>query len=479
MPKILTRDDAVANIQSRYAILMPDGDEISLDLNNSEEALKQASVTNDAQLVAFVRSELGLNERKPPPSIGAMRRLELIDYEPASDSGHFRFYPNGSLIMDLLVEWANDIAVNRLKAMKIETPELYDWAVQDIREQGLSFHERHYTVSAPGSNKQWVLRFAGDFGLFRMLKDAHISYRNLPMRIYELSKSYRYEKRGELSGLKRLRYFTMPDIHSFTETVESGFEEYSKLFGHYADLADEAGVDFSIVFRVVSQFYVKHRDRIAEMLRSANRPAFIEILSDMKHYWVLKNEFQAIDSVGGTCQLSTVQLDTVDSERYGIGYTDRNGEHKGCIICHSSIGSIERWIYSSLENALKLQKPVLPLWISPTQIRVIPVSGRHLEYAYRVRELLDAGSIRCDMDDRNEKIGRKIMEAERKWIPYVAVVGDRELEENTVTVNDRYNGTRLVMSPSELKEKVLKELAGKPWLNSRLPPILGKRPSFV
>lgn len=119
------------------------------------------------------------------------------------------------------------------------------------------------------------------------------------------------------------------------------------------------------------------------MLKYSKRPAFIEVLSKMKHYWAVKHEFQGIDAVGGNCQLSTVQLDIVDAERYGIVYSDKDGKQKGCTICHSSVGSIERWIFSILENALKNEKPTIPLWLSPTQVRLIPVANSHLKYTTR------------------------------------------------------------------------------------------------
>lgn len=479
MPEIMRREDAIAGISSRYVVITKEGEEVSIDLDDAGSALNRLIEIEDPALTSYVKDELGISGRKSPPSINAMRKLEMVDYEPASDSGHFRFYPEGSLMLDLLEAWANDIAIRRLGAMKIETPEIYDWSVPDIKEQGLSFHERHYSVSAPGSKKEWVLRFAGDFGLFRMLKDAKISYRNLPMRIYELSKSFRYEKRGELSGLRRLRYFTMPDIHSFTRSVESGFEEYAELFKHYLELASSAGVEYAIVFRVVDSFYRENRDGIIRMVRKAGRSSLVEILDGMKHYWVLKNEFQAIDSMGGTCQLATVQLDIVDSQRYGIQFTDRDGKRKGCVICHSSIGSLERWIYSLIENALKKKKPVLPLWISPVQVRIIPVDSGFIDYAVEVQKVLDAEMIRSEIDDRNEKLPRKILDAEKRWIPYVAVVGSRESKNMTLSVNDRYTGERRTEALNNFIDSLKSEIRNMPMLKSGLPDKLSLKPSFV
>ena len=114
-----------------------------------------------------------------------------------------------------------------------------------------------------------------------------------------------------------------------------------------------------------SQYDIENKPFIVKLLKLVKRPALIELLPERKHYWVLKHEFQVIDSVGGNAQLATVQLDMEDSERYGIRYVDEKGEKKGCIILHSSMGSIERWMYALLEEAAKAQKagkaPSLPL----------------------------------------------------------------------------------------------------------------------
>jgi len=376
-----------------------------------------------------------------------------------------------------LKEWSDEIALNRLNSMEIDTPVLYDWSQEDIRDQAGSFHERHYSVDVPNDDKkEFVLRFAGDFGLFRIMRDANLSYKNLPMNVYEFSKSFRYEKSGELSGLRRLRAFHMPDIHSFAEDVDQGWSVYQDIYENYNDLADNTGVEFAIAFRVVEEFYEENKDKIVEMLKYSGKPAFIEVLSEMKHYWAVKHEFQAIDSVGGNLQLSTVQLDVEDAERYGINYTDREGEEQGCIICHSSIGSIERWIYAVLEESLKKDTPELPLWLSPAQVRVIPISDDQIEYAEALEEKLDC---RVEIDDRNESVGRKIRDAEKEWIPYMAVVGSDEVKDENISVRIRGEEEQVKMDPRELQERIDEQLEGLPYKDLNLPSKLNKRPNFV
>jgi len=471
-------DASERDVESEYYILTPNGEE---HLIEPKEIEPQSIATGDPALDQYIISEeKESTESEEPPSVKSMKRLEIADYESASDPGNLKFYPKGNLIFELLKEWAREIAVNEFGAMQIDTPIIYDWDQPDIREQGQSFHERHYRVLPPGEDKKLVLRFAGDFGLFRMLKDSIISYKNLPTRIYEFSKSFRYENRGELTGLKRLRAFHMPDIHSFTKNLDSGWEEYQKLYKKYSDLAEGIGIEYAIVFRVVDDFYEDNKNKILEMLRYSDKPAFIEVMSERRHYWVVKHEFQGIDSVGGNAQLSTVQLDVEDAERYDITFTDNQGMEKGCIILHSSIGSIERWMYEILESAHKMDKPTLPIWLSPVQLRILPVSDDNIDYAQRLGRKLDEHrcNVRSDIDDRSLSLGKKIREAEKEWIPYIVVVGDREEKSGKLNVRIR-NGENREVKLDELIKMVERKTESMPFRELPLPDRLSVRPKFV
>ena len=467
----VTREEVVEKIRRSYLILMPDGREVPVDMDD----LETLSFLDDAHpLKKFIISEeIGRSKGVEPPSIKAMQRLELVDYEEASDRGHFRLYPKGHLVFKLLESWAEQIAVDRIGAIQIDTPIMYDWSQPDIRSQGMSFHERHYTLRTE-ENREFVLRFAGDFGLFRMLKDATLSYRNLPLRIYEFSKSFRLEQRGELTGLKRLRAFHMPDVHCFTKDIQAGWEEYMHLYRNYSDLADATGVEYAVAFRIVKEFYDKYKQNIVELLKYSDRPALIEVLSEMKHYWAVKHEFNGIDSTGGAVQLSTVQLDVADAERYGIVYVDEDGKKKGCIICHSSIGSIERWVYVLLEEALKQKKPSFPFWLSPTQVRLIPVGESFLPDCEALAATLDA---RVDIDDSDDSVGKKIRNAEKEWINMIIVIGDKEKSSGQYPVRLR-SGEMKVMIAEQLVEEVSGLSEGYPKARLPLPVLLSKRPVF-
>jgi threonyl-tRNA synthetase len=462
---------------SHFFVLTPEGKEISIDLTEPK------SFTNlriDAPLLQLIKNEAGIKgEREAPGHIKIMKKLELVDYEPASDVGHFRFYPKGTVVKDSLEEFAYDIAIKDLHAFKIETPYLYRMDEPDIAEQASKFREKDYRLLV--DNREFTLRFAGDFGLFRMMKGATMSYKQLPVRVYELSPSFRLEQSGECVGLKRLRNFTMPDLHCFCLNLEQGTSEYKTLFEKYTKLTNSMEIEYAVAFRVVKDFYEQHKEWFVSLLKVVNKPALIEVLPEMKHYWVLKHEYQAIDSVGGNTQLVTVQLDIEDAARYGIFYTDEKGQKKGCIILHSSLGSIERWMGAILEQAAIDQKrgkvPKLPVWLSPIQARLMPVNSTYLELAKGIADTLSEKGLRADVDDREESVSKKVRDAEVEWIPFIIVVGEREAKSGVLSV--RVRGGEAVEVPSDgLAAFVGDSLGGKPCVPSYLPTLLSMRPRF-
>lgn len=469
---------AEAKLPSEYLVLAPDGKEHELDLGNIEAC---GALRDHPLLRQFVLSEeLGQKLGEEPAHLKLMRRLELVDYEPASDAGHFRFYPKGALIKGLLEDLAVQLA-NEIGASRIETPLLYKADEPDIAEQAARFYQKDYKVKLPG--RTLLLRFAGDFGLFRMMRETWMSYRQMPVRIFELSPSYRLELSGECVGLKRLRAFTMPDVHCFCRDLEQGLQEYERLFKAYAILQRAMGLDHVVAFRVVKEFYDQNRSFFRRLLMVVKRPALIELLAERKHYWVLKHEFQAIDSVGGNAQLATVQLDLEDSERYGIYYVDERGEKRGCIILHSSMGSIERWIYAMLEEAAKQQRdgkvPSLPLWLSPTQVRFVPVNERYLKFCLKLSNSLEKANVRVDVDDRGETVAKRVRDAEREWIPYAIVVGEKEVKTKKLPARTRGMKRLRVLTLKGLAEEIARKTKGMPFRPLPLTKSLSLRPIFV
>ena len=474
---MINREQIVKDIKKQYILLLESGEEIELDMEDENKVLEVLEKYGYEELLDYVKAEeFKGQQHQEAPSINQMKRLELADNESSSDSGNHRMYPNGQLMFNLIKDWQERIAKYELGAMEISSPLFYNKQDEQILAQCGSFHERHYSVKVPDDpNKEFILRFAADFGLFKMVQQASFSYKQLPLRFFEYSSNFRYEKSGELSGLKRDRFFHMADIHCFCKDEEQALQEYKDIFFKYENLNSGMGIKYANVLRIVEEYYKKYKKDILELVKFAKKPLFIEKLDKMKHYWAMKHEWQSIDSVHSNQQLSTVQFDVKEGKVYNIVYANENGGKENCVIVHSSVGAVERCMYAILEEALKLEKPVLPLWLSPVQLRIIPVDNvSHLEF---VKEL-EFDGIRFDVDDRNEKLGKKLVKARQEWIPYVIVVGNDEIAGQKFKVNDRQKNCVYEMDKSELEQFIKDQIKNYPYRPLALSKLISKRPSF-
>jgi threonyl-tRNA synthetase len=422
-----------------------------------------------------------------PPHVEYMRRLQIADYEGASDSGHMRYYPKGRLIKKLLEDYVTQRCIE-YGAMEVETPLMYDRAHPTLRKYLERFPARQYIVES--DKRELFLRFAACFGQFLISHDATITYKNLPLLMYELARSFRKEQRGELVGLRRLRAFTMPDMHTIASDIEQAKEEFVKQFKLSIEVLKGIGLepeDYEIAIRVTRDFYEDNKEFIHSLYNILKKPILIEMWDQRFFYFILKFEFNFVDALDKASALSTVQIDVENAERYDITYVDQRGEKKIPYLLHcSASGAIERCIYALLEKAyFQLEKgklPMLPVWLSPTQLRIIPVSEKYVGYAVLIAEKAK-DRIRVDVDDRNETLSKKIREASREWIPYIAVVGEKEVSSNLLTVTVRAESTqkeqkKVKVGIEELVERIVEECKGKPFKPLSLPLLLSKRPSF-
>ena len=418
---------------------------------------------------------------KHPPHIDLMRRLELVDYEPASDPGNFRYYPKGKLIKSLLETYVSD-KVKEYGGMEIESPIMYDFEHPSLKEYVNRFPARQYTIQTP--DKKVFLRFAACFGQFLMAHDANISYKQLPLKLYELTHySFRVEQRGELAGLRRLRTFTMPDCHAFCADLEMAKAELLKRFELSNNILNGIGFDIpgdiELALRVTKDFYDKHNDFITDLVTSWGQPVLLEMWSERFFYFIFKYDGNFVDALGKASALSTDQIDVENGERYGIEFVSADGKKHHPLILHQSpSGAIERVIYALLERvhikSQKGEKPVLPFWLAPTQIRLIPVREEYLDDCKSIADKLPC---RVDIDDRDEKVGRKIRDAEREWINMIVVFGEKEQASGNLPVRSR-DGKINELTLDELKNDIDERVKGFPTQPLPLPRLLSKRIIF-
>ncbi|CDG66137.1 MAG: threonyl-tRNA synthetase [Methanobacterium sp.] len=461
-----------------------DEEESQFFILNEGELLDIEDYTYQSEdLKKLVDYELGRGEStgEEPPHVKLMREKNLADYEPSADVGHLRWYPKGRLIRDLLSDYVYTLVTDR-GAMPVETPIMYDLADEAIRVHAEKFGERQYRMTS--GKKDLMLRFAACFGAFRILADSFLTWKNLPVGIYELSTySFRLEKKGEVVGLKRLRGFTMPDLHTVCSDVEQSLQEFDSQIEMCKGTGEALDVNYEVIFRATADFIEENREWINQAAARIGKPVLMEILPKRKHYWICKMDFAALDALGRPIENPTIQIDVESGKRFGITYIDsEEKEHHPYILHCSPTGSIERVICSLLEkSAMKMNDtvPMFPLWLSPTQVRVIPIAERHNEYAHKVAQEIKNARIRVDVDDRPETVGKKIRNAGKEWVPYVIVIGDREMESGSeLTVNVRETGQKVSMGLQELIEVIQMETKGMPFRPLPLLMDLSRRVNF-
>jgi threonyl-tRNA synthetase len=462
---------AEEELRSDWRVMAPDGSDVPAgDFRQKMEPGFRAMYNYEMEGTRAVG--------EPPAHIEIMRRQELLDYEPASDPGNFRWYPEGELVKILAEEHVGNL-LSEYGAMRVETPIMYDYQHPNLMSYLNRFPARQYVLLS--DTKEYFLRFAACFGQYLMQHDMQLSHRMLPSRLYEISHySFRREQSGELAGLRRLRTFTMPDLHTLAKDTVQAREEFLRQMELSMRCMDDFELDYEIAVRFVRGFLDEDPDFAREIVKRAGRPVLVEIWDERFFYFVAKLEFNFVDAQKKASCLSTVQIDVENTERFDITYVDEDGEKKHPILMHTSIsGSIERVIGDLLEQqAIRMKRgesPVLPLWLAPTQVRVIPVAERHNAYC---EELLEKIPFRVDFDDRDMSVGKKIREAGRRWIPYVLVVGDREMESGELTVRVR-GGDQEAFSLDALIKVIAERTAGRPTKPLNVPRRLSERPIFV
>ncbi|MBD3329112.1 hypothetical protein GF357_01305 [Candidatus Dojkabacteria bacterium] len=451
----------------KYRILNPDNSEIQLNPNKINEKLIK-SLEIDENLKNYLRSKFIKGRKgKELESSRLAQKLRICEPEEASDVGNLRWLPNGVVVFNAVKKWCKHIALDVLKAYEIDSPIMYDWSYPDIKAQGQSFHGRHYKINV-AKGKKLILRFAGDFGLFRIMKQAQFSHWQLPIRVFEFSKSFRYEKHGEVSGLKRPRAFHMPDIHSFCKDLDEAWSEFIELFRSYEKLNKDMGLKLAIEFPVVSDFLENNLSKIQNLVKWLDRSVLLEVLPGMKHYWVIKGDFHYVDQGLNEGQISTVQLDIEDAQRYGINYIDEKGKKQGCVIVHSSLGSIERILYGLLEKSAL--DNALPFWLAPVQVAVLPVSQAYNAKAINLAKYLDKEGFRALVDDRDESVNRKVRDWHKEWIPANIVIGKKEVNSKNFALQMRGSDEVKKLAKSDLIELLNSAQENMPFVraNSRL-----------
>jgi threonyl-tRNA synthetase len=301
------------------------------------------------------------------------------------------------------------------------------------------YRENMFLVESEG--EQMGLKAMNCPGHYLMYASEVRSYRDLPIRFHEQTPLHRNEASGVLTGLTRVRQFSQDDGHCFIMESQIG-EEVERLLGLVQRVHDDFGLEYSIKLSTRPEEFMgtietwNHAEaELKAALDRAGKPYTIN--EGDGAFYGPKIDFDITDAIGRKWQCSTIQLDYMNPERFDLKYIGAdNAEHRPVVIHRAIFGSLERFIALLIEHFAG----AWPLWLAPIQAVVLPISDRHREYAVSVRDRLAAAGLRVELDDRQEKIGYKIREAQLQKIPYMLVTGDREAAEGAVSVRSRSAG---------------------------------------
>ncbi|NHJ24229.1 MAG: threonine--tRNA ligase [Candidatus Lokiarchaeota archaeon] len=439
-----------------FKVITPQGKELNIKFDKDRNVLPLKEIEDD-EFLTFLRAELGekrSDEGIEPAHIKTMKEFELVDFDPNTDAGNLRWYTKGVIMKNLIKNFVEDRIID-FGAMLIDTPLMYTTKNKKLTAQTARFPARSYWVES--GNDRYLLRYASDFLLFDLFSTMNLKPHYFPLRMYEWEQySFRREMEGELTGLRRLRSFVMPDLHTLCKNLSSAIEEFKSQYFLIKNLLEDLGVKSYVIFRATQEFYKENKEWIIELIKTEDEPILLELWEERYYYFILKFERPVLSAQGKSATLSTNQIDVestleymVDNDgkerqKYNIFFIDEDGEKKHPIILHNSpTGGLERILWGLIENAIRNKDSIVPgfkTWISPIQVRIITVSENQNKYAENVLDILSKHSYRADFDDRDETLGKKIRQAEVEWIPYIVILGDKEQQNRTISVRKRLIG---------------------------------------
>ncbi|MGP3667544.1 MAG: threonine--tRNA ligase [Candidatus Bathyarchaeota archaeon] len=405
-----------------------------------------------------------------------------ITWEQFSDVGHMRYGPEASLIFELAADYASKLVDSLdIPVYRVHGTNMFDLSIPAVSEHAKLFGGRLYEIQT--DKRRLILRYAACHQQFAMVKDWIISYKDLPFGVYELADSYRFEQEGELLLCFRVRKLHMPDLHIFCRDIEEAKHFALKVHEKIYEEIRKLGRDYVSLYNTTESFFSKNMDLFKKLVEVEGKPILLCFVPENIYYWVLNVEYHIVDELKRPREIATFQIDTGNAKRFNITYTTSSGDKTYPVIIHTAlIGTIERYIFTIFDSAVKNEKmgklPMLPVWLSPIQARIIPVSKDHLSFSLKVLEELEKEGIRVDVDDLDETLAKKVRRAEVSWIPYIIVIGSEEVESGKLDVRFREFNTRKKITLKEFIDEVKNRIGGYPWRPLHLPRRISLRPLY-
>ena len=465
----------VTSLKSEYMIMDQNG-----DLHTPEAFHYKPEDQEFKSLVEKEALKKGLTGGEPH-FLDYAKRFQF-EWESYADVGQMRFGPEATLMMDLAADYANQVTRRiGIPILNVKGTNMFDVAVKPIREHLQLFGSRAYEVTV--DDRTFVLRYAACFQQFSMVKDWTLSYRVLPFGTLEIADSYRMEQSGELLLSFRLRKFLMPDLHvylkSLAEAIDIGRKTHAVIYEEVRKFHRE----YASIYNTTRSFLEAHKQVFLDLIKVERKPILINFVPENIYYWVLNVEYNIIDDLDRPREIATFQIDVGNAERFAISYANEKGEKVFPVIIHTAVlGGLERYLFALLDSAVRLEregkKPMLPVWISPVQARVIPVAKQYQKPALDFLTKLEQAGVRADLDDRDDTIQSRVRESELSWVPYTIIFGEKEVSSGELSVRSRADGRELRMGIEPFIERIRNEVSGYPTRPLSFPVLLSQRPGY-
>jgi len=394
------------------------------------------------------------------------KELGLFTFSDLVGSGLPMFTPKGTFLWQELASFSESLqkaaGFEQVKIPHITKTDLY-------KKSGHwdKFGDELFLVKSQETDDEMVLKPMNCPHHTQIYASEKRSYRDLPVRFYETTTNYRDEKAGELSGLSRVRSLTQDDAHVFCR-IDQIEGEFTIIMDMIKKMYAALGLEFRarLSFRDPEAPEKYHGDestwdeaqRIIEDIAKKLDINYFVAIGEAAFYGP-KIDIMVKDSLGREWQCATEQLDFVQPTRFELKYTDKDGQEKTPVMIHKALlGSVERFLSVYIEHTAGN----FPAWLSYTQVAVLPISAeKHADYAYEIKNKLKSMGIRAEVDDANETLGNKIRKAQALKTPYVFVVGDKEIESNTVSVRARGGVDLGAMSLEDISARISEKVAEK------------------
>ena len=403
----------------------------------------------------FVRAEA---EKRDHRKLG--KQLDLFSFHDEGPGFPF-FHPKGMALRNMLMDYEREL-FKEFGYVEIMTPVIL--SKQLWIQSGHWDHYKENMYFTKIDDEDYAIKPMNCPGGILYFKTQQRSYRDLPMRVGEFGLVHRHELRGALHGLFRVRCFTQDDAHIFM-TQDQMKEEVIKCMAMYKKMYGVFGLEYHVELSTRPENSMGS-DELWEISTNALREAIektgvpYQINEGDGAFYGPKLDFHVQDSLGRTWQCGTIQMDMQLPERFDVNYIGEDGEkHRAVMLHRAGYGSLERFIGILIEHFAG----AFPTWIAPVQVKVIPVTEKHMDYAKSVAKTLSESNIRVELEEANETLGYKIRKAQMEKVPYMLIVGDKEEKSHTVSIRSRKDGDKGSMMVPMFIASLMQEIKSREY----------------